>query len=1277
MPDSIDPTKVQWDSEPINPSKVKWDTPTLKADEVVWDDDVQSELDIQEFEQEAIEEGVKEPPPELYNEPPKWAEGGGIGTDIYAGLGAAKETLMPIVEGIAWGAGDIAKLAGPVGAGVSGAAYMATANLTKQAEIGLGTSPPETVEQMLKREATDFAVGSTAGPVLSAVGRGTVIGAKAVGKVIKTGVSKIIGKGIPKKEIIKELAVKEKVKELTKLLETGLKGEGTQLELPFSKIEIIQMELDLMKKGVKPLSIVPKTSIKETGGLLPSTVENYGENLRRTFRDKATTEKFSVEAFDKFYNKAIATGETSIQAAYTAYGKAIKNLGVVAKGPGVNIGSFLIETKDLTKKEFQNKVKELSTSPKTKKLLLKLHDVSQSLKAKTESSGKEITEQLDLSLIGRKLKQPKTGMLTGKRAVLYNIDKEAYQKSLMLDVPSYAEPSLPFTKTSNISKEQYFDSIVKGFANMTDDLIKAENVTVASSKSIGQAVAKNEPTIEKVLKDGFDYYNNNGGKKYKGDVGMFGSLLKHTQSYSIMSKVHSISRQIAGKGRWLGIRKLGFKVAFTKRLDRYGRGLSRKEWGEVENLLNSYHTISDVPQEVKKSTSLNVLYSFDKIRKEILTPIARIHKIGTEGKPEFLYEYFTRLYKDIETLSPKEQKQVIFNFASENRITYEMAEKLFTRPQELFKVVKGIGKEGFFGPLSKERTLAVESEALKGLKFKPREALELYIKGAADKWARDKFLPFAREAVKEIPENSAIRGITEHYIRRYQGAPGFESAFWQNFPRFNNVLVKVSRFEAMKQFTSKIALNWSPLIWNTTQYPLNDGTKAIEKAIKGRTSGPLVDFARAMVGLITKRGRAVSKKIGLDVGQAEIPIRDIHGFMEKTAHLAGTMFRVSEQNNKTMSRLRVYDDIYKSLDKSLSIGEKRQLAGELSAELIDETQFLVGVTGTPEILQGPVLGTLGRFKIFPLRTIEYFRNLTTMEKLIYVGLLDLAGGPRTIPGIRQLHFEMRLKYPDDVFTKMLDTFQDVSITGGINAVTDYDIDLGRHIGLGFLPGVSLDEPWWTGWVDNTYAKVGEVLEGPTVSGIRNLYKDISSGNLDPRDKGMAEFFNTPSINEIGVGIKKTARMFEELENKFVKASRGRKGAELKDDMTVYLRAFGLDTIETVDQTRALRYKERQIEKENIKKNELTDRRIRLEEMLRGSKTLEERMEVIKKIGSNIKEMGDYNREHRSNPITTKTVGEAYKNKQRSLIDRVMGNKAQEYELRQDIERLKQDKERGR
>ena len=31
--------------------------------------------------------------------------------------------------------------------------------------------------------------------------------------------------------------------------------------------------------------------------------------------------------------------------------------------------------------------------------------------------------------------------------------------------------------------------------------------------------------------------------------------------------------------------------------------------------------------------------------------------------------------------------------------------------------------------------------------------------------------------------------------------------------------------------------------------------------------------------------------------------------------------------------------------------------------------------------------------------------------------------PRTIPGIRQLHFEMRLKYPDDVFTKMLDTFK--------------------------------------------------------------------------------------------------------------------------------------------------------------------------------------------------------------------------------------------------------------
>ena len=32
----------------------------------------------------------------------------------------------------------------------------------------------------------------------------------------------------------------------------------------------------------------------------------------------------------------------------------------------------------------------------------------------------------------------------------------------------------------------------------------------------------------------------------------------------------------------------------------------------------------------------------------------------------------------------------------------------------------------------------------------------------------------------------------------------------------------------------------------------------------------------------------------------------------------------------------------------------------------------------------------------------------------------------------------------------------------------------RHIGLGFLPGVSLDEPVGTGWVDNTYAKGGGI-----------------------------------------------------------------------------------------------------------------------------------------------------------------------------------------------------------
>lgn len=1171
MPDSIDTTKVKWD-ELIDPSKVKWDTEPIKTEAVVWDDDVQSELDIQEFEGEALlkeqaelESGSK-PAPELYNEPPEWALGGGIGTDIYAGLGAAKETLLPIVEGVAWAAGDIAKVAGPVGATLSGAAYMSAANLTKQAEIGLGTSPPETIEQMLKREAKDFAIGTTAGPVLGAIGRGAVTGAKALSRFTKTwadigkaGVSKITGKGIPKKEIIKELAVKDKVKELSKLIDAGLKGEGTQLELNLPKIETVQMELDLMKKGVE--------SGKKT-------------LAKGVYRDTA--------------------------------------------------GKFK----------------------------------------------KEITEQLDLFLIGRKLKQPKTGMFTGKRAFLYDLDKQAYQERLMLEVPSYAEPSLPFTKTSNISKEQYFDDIVKGFANLTDDLVKAENVIVASSKGAGQVAVKAEPTMEKVLRGSLDYYKNSGGKKYKGDVGVLGNMFKWAQSYPSMSKVHPVSRAIVRKGMELETRESKFKVAFIKRLDKYGRGLTEAEWDTVVNLSNTYHDVSSMPQEVKKGVSLNVLYSFDKIRKEILNPIARIHKLGTEGKPGFISEYFMRLYKDIETLSPKEQKQVIFNFASENRITYEAAEKFFYRPQELFAGIKGVGKEGFFGPLSKERTRLVESEALKALRIKPREALELYIKGAAAKWKRDNFLPFAREAVKSIPENTAIRGITESYIRRVQGVPAFESAFWQDYPRFNRILVKVSRLEAMRQFTSKIALNWSPLIWNTTQYPLNDGTKAIAKAIRGRSSGPLVDFAHAMSGLITKRGKLIGKKIGLDVGQAEIPIKDIHGFMEKTAHLSGTMFRMSERNNKVMSYLRVYDDIYKSIDKSLSIGERRQLARELSIELIDETQFLMG-SGTPDALKGPVLGTLGRFKIFPLRTIEFFRNLTTQEKLIYIGLLDLAGGPRTIPGLRQLHFEMRLQDPENPITKALDTFQDISVTGGINAATGYDLDLGRHIGLGFLPGVSLDEPWWTGWIDNFSSNMVNVLEGPTVSGIRNLYNDISSGKLDPRDKGMAEFFNTPSMNEIGVGVKKTARMFEELENKFIKASRGRKGATLKDDITVYLRAFGVDTIETVDQIRALRYKEKQIEKENEKKVELIDKRIHLEDMLRKSKTHEERLEVIKKVGENIREMGDYNKEHRSNPITVDTMKEAIRNKHRSLVERVMGNKRQEYELRKDIERLSQDKDEKR
>ena len=69
---------------------------------------------------------------------------------------------------------------------------------------------------------------------------------------------------------------------------------------------------------------------------------------------------------------------------------------------------------------------------------------------------------------------------------------------------------------------------------------------------------------EKVLKDGFDYYNNNGGKSIKVMFECLEAFLNISQSYSIMSKVHSISRQIAGKGRWLGIRKLGFKVALQK-----------------------------------------------------------------------------------------------------------------------------------------------------------------------------------------------------------------------------------------------------------------------------------------------------------------------------------------------------------------------------------------------------------------------------------------------------------------------------------------------------------------------------------------------------------------------------------------------------------------------------------------------------------------------------------------------------------------------------------------
>lgn len=727
------------------------------------------------------------------------------------------------------------------------------------------------------------------------------------------------------------------------------------------------------------------------------------------------------------------------------------------------------------------------------------------------------------------------------------------------------------------------------------------------------------------------------------DLGPITAAIHGLHSPTYLSKVHPAAEKLVtlSQETFLATEKR-FTNIFLRARDEAVKGLNKEEKYQVALLLDKFDTVGDIPVETLSRIPKEVIRSFTQLRNRVYNPIFRIAGANDGEKPKRIQGYLTHLFKDTEGMPVKQREEVIKSFAEQNGLDYLTASNILR---------KGFSQEGFFGPLSKSRT-GSKRERIWDLDF----LTDFYIKGAARKVRLDTFLPDASTYLKELPEGSKIWKVMRDYIDVQRGMPVTMLDRALNGTAF----AKVAKYEGLRQYVSKLGLNVAATAINLTQYPVFDGAKFIGAALRHKDPGYIKDFAKGFVAVATKRGRMLAHRSGVmfDVGKGEIPVGDIRSSFDKVAKVTGFAFELSERYNKTASYTANYSAMMRLIEKSgvkMSGREKYEAARTAGIKGVAQTQFFLGKEDRPLWLMNPLGSTLGRFKTFPIKSLEFIANMDKYEATAFLGILTTMGGPTLIPFVKDLSYHLNENHPDSDVTKVLNGLQKNNLLAYFNQATGADIDLSERLSPLQSP-IGINTRSW----EDFWTEVADSAIGPTGSDIRNLYSDLRSGTIDLESPDWQDILGSRSATSISVQVQRTARALKETESKYVEYSRGRKGPEL-NDTDVWMRGLGFTTTNVEHQREEMRRFSERVQKAQESKQRIEDKIVKLSKKMSVTTDAKEREKLSASFGLVIKEMSDFNHEQATTTgvlVTPQTVRSAMENTMLPIEQRVGRNKVQ-------------------
>lgn len=749
----------------------------------------------------------------------------------------------------------------------------------------------------------------------------------------------------------------------------------------------------------------------------------------------------------------------------------------------------------------------------------------------------------------------------------------------------------------------------------------------------------------------------------KNDIGLLTSLVSDIQSPSNLAKVHpsakklvdvSISSKMQVEDRFTNI--------FLRARDQALKGLDSDKKLLVAKMLDNFNNVGEIPVEILSKVPKDVLRGFTQMRNRVYVPIARIAGVGQEGGPEKIHSYLTKLFDESKVFkqTPAQKQEAIRTFAIEHGLDYLKVARIFE---------KGLPEESFFGPLSKKRFERSKDE---GRIWDLDLLSDVYIKGTARKLRMDIFLEQANQSLSEIPEKSRIWKLMKDYTDIQRGLPvtTIQKAF--NDTNMGFYLTKIAKFEGLRQYISKLGASPVAAIINLTQYPVFDGTLAISQAIKDKSAGPLFDFAKGTVAFFSKSGRKLAERSGvtLDVGKGEIPFWDTKGGMNKIARITNYAFELTERYNKTAAFHRNYLGMMRSLKgiEGMSEGEIRRVAMEAGVKGVGKTQFFTGTVDKPMGLISPIGSTLGRFKTYTIKSLEFAANMDKYEAASMGLILQSLGGVELIPYMKDLRDSMNEHYPESPFTELLNGMHKYNLVNGVRKVSGLDIDLRERLSplLPSFRGIEFDT--WGGMVTD----IATEMTGPTVKDIRNLIGDYMMGGVDLSDPDWREILGAKSGSVFNVQVQRTARSLTESEKKYIEFSRKQPGIEL-NDTDVMMRALGLTTTHIEHQREVIKDFKSRIEDAHKEKIKIEDGFVTINDKLMVEKDEKKRLELSKDLGKSLNEMDEFNKKYNLElgiGITSDTVENAYKNRHTPLTDRVGRNEYQRMLLTEQIKKWK-------